>query len=96
MAEGSVCASEKSVSQWYVYMLRCADNTLYAGVTTDCVRREQEHNGMKKGGARYTQARRPVVMLWSERCKNRSHACQREAAIKKLSRKQKLQMISTQ
>ncbi|NQZ31658.1 MAG: GIY-YIG nuclease family protein [Oceanospirillaceae bacterium] len=82
-----------SKSQWFVYLLRCADGTLYAGVTTDCSRRVSEHNGIKKGGARYTQARRPVTMLWSQPCDNRADACRREAAIKKLTRTKKLQLI---
>lgn len=77
-----------------MYLLRCADDTLYAGVTTDCARRVREHNGLKKGGARYTQARRPVLMLWSERCENRSAACKREVLIKKLSRAEKIQLIA--
>jgi len=85
--------SDKPKAQWYVYIVRCADDTLYAGVTTDCLRREREHNGVIQGGARYTRARRPVVMIYREQCENRSLACQREAAIKKFSRQQKLRMI---
>lgn len=80
-------------AQWHVYLMRCADGSLYTGVTTDCQRRERQHNGLLKGGARYTQARRPVVLAWSETCANRSAACQREAQIKKLSRQQKLALV---
>lgn len=82
--------SEPRESQWYVYLLRCADDTLYAGVTTDCERRLREHNGEKKGGAKYTRVRRPVVIFWSQPCDDRSSACQREAKIKKMSRAKKL------
>ncbi|MEG1610852.1 MAG: GIY-YIG nuclease family protein, partial [Bilophila sp.] len=52
--------SELAQPCWYVYLLRCADETLYCGVTTDMTRRLAEHNGLQAGGARYTRARRPV------------------------------------
>ncbi len=78
---------------WYVYILRCQDDSLYTGVCTDLERRVQEHNQCNKKGARYTRARRPVKMVYQEDCENRSEACKREAAIKKLKRKQKLQLI---
>lgn len=84
------CLNTSPKSQWYVYLLRCADDTLYAGVTTDCERRLREHNGEKKGGAKYTRVRRPVAILWSQTCDDRSSACQREAQIKKMSRAKKL------
>lgn len=80
-------------SQWYVYLLRCADTTLYAGVTTDCKRRVREHNGEIKGGAKYTRVRRPVELVWSEQCEDRSSACKREAQVKKMSRSQKAEMV---
>ncbi|HRH55840.1 MAG TPA: GIY-YIG nuclease family protein [Candidatus Paceibacterota bacterium] len=73
---------------WYVYILRCADQTLYTGVTTDLARRVREHNERVEG-AKYTRARRPVSLVFSESFPNRSEACIREAAIKKLSRKEK-------
>ena len=78
---------------WYVYILRCQDDSLYTGVCTDLERRVQEHNQCNKKGARYTRARRPVRMVYQEDCENRSEACKREAAIKKLQRKQKLLLI---
>lgn len=86
----------RAQSQWYVYLLCCADNTFYAGVTTDCKRRVREHNGLIKGGARYTQARRPVELVWSEPCADRSSACKREAQIKKLKRAQKELLVKSQ
>ena len=79
---------------WSVYILKCADTSLYTGVTTDTQRRVQEHN-QGKLGAKYTRARRPVELLYSEECEDRSEACKREAAIKKLSRQQKLSLIKS-
>jgi putative endonuclease len=75
---------------WTVYILRCADDTLYTGVTTDLERRLQEHNAGGRLGAHYTRARRPVVVVHQETASNRSGACKREAAIKKLTRDAKL------
>ncbi|WP_127475117.1 GIY-YIG nuclease family protein [Sulfurivermis fontis] len=75
---------------WFVYLLRCADDTLYTGVTTDMTRRLDEHNNDDKLGARYTRARRPVKLLHCEPAASRSDACKREAAIRKLSRAAKL------
>ena len=81
-------------SNWFVYILRCADDTLYTGVTTDLQRRLKEHNQSDKLGAKYTRTRRPVRLQYQESCSDRSAACQREAAIKKLSRRAKLKLIS--
>ena len=72
----------------YVYILRCADDTLYTGWTTDLEKRLHAHN--QKQGAKYTKARLPVELLYSETCSNKSEALKREAEIKKLSRQQKL------
>jgi len=77
---------------WFVYLLHCADGSLYAGVATDLQRRLKQHNGELVGGARYTRGRRPVALLWSEGCKDRAAAQVREAAIKKMSRAEKLQL----
>ena len=75
---------------WQVYLLRCADGTLYTGVSRDLPRRLKQHNGELAGGARYTRGRRPVALLWAERCESRSEAQSREAAIRRLTRAQKL------
>jgi putative endonuclease len=75
---------------WFVYLLRCADGTLYTGVTTDPERRLREHNAGGKLGARYTRARRPVTLAHCEEAASRAEACRREAAIKKLKRQDKL------
>ena len=71
-------------NSWFVYMLRCADGSLYTGIAVDVERRLAQHNGELAGGARYTRPRRPVEVVYREGCE--SEASQREAAIKKLSR----------
>jgi putative endonuclease len=78
---------------WYVYILQCADDTLYTGITVDLQRRLEEHNGLNALGARYTRSRRPVTLAWFEEAESRAAASSREAAIKKLSRAQKLKLI---
>lgn len=88
---------EQQVSQsgqnWAVYMLRCADDTFYTGVTTNLQRRLDEHNGVVAGkGARYTRGRRPVTLVWWEDSHSRSSALKREYAIKQLRRSAKLQL----
>lgn len=79
---------------WYVYILRCADDSLYTGITTDIERREVEHNESKVG-AKYTKVRRPVRMVYQKKCKDRSDAATREAAIKKLTRSEKLELLAS-
>ena len=80
---------------WYVYILKCADGSLYAGVARDLQRRLRQHNGELVGGSRYTRGRRPVELLWSDTEPDRSSAQRREASIKKLSREEKLRMLRT-
>lgn len=77
---------------WFVYLLRCADDSLYCGVTTDLERRLLEHNHSKLA-AKYTRVRQPVVLVYQEKYQNRSQAQKREAAIKCLSREEKLVLI---
>jgi putative endonuclease len=79
---------------WCVYILACADGSLYTGVARDLQRRLRQHNGELAGGPKYTSGRRPVRLLWSESAADRSVAQQREAAIKQLSREQKLQLLT--
>ena len=76
---------------WFVYIVECADNTLYTGITVDVKRRVEEHN-FGKSAAKYTRARRPVRLKYSECCNSRSEAASREVAIKRLSRNQKLSL----
>ncbi len=79
---------------WLVYMLRCADGSLYTGVTTDTARRVAEHNGTLAGkGARYTRVRRPVELVWQEGGHDRSSALKREYALKKLRKADKERLI---
>ena len=78
--------------EWFVYLLRCADDTLYCGVCTDVERRVAEHNSSPRG-ARYTRARRPVSLAWQQELESRSDACREEARIKRLSRAAKEQVI---
>lgn len=78
---------------YFVYILKCFDETFYTWITTDLKRREKEHNGEKKWWAKYTLSRRPVEIVYFEIFENRSLASKREAEIKKMSRKQKLQII---
>ncbi len=75
-------------------MLRCADDSLYTGITTDVDRRLDEHNTDNKKGARYTRVRRPVELVYQEVCQNRAQACSREYQLKKLPRVEKLKLVS--
>jgi putative endonuclease len=77
-----------------VYIVECADGSLYTGITTDVVRRVGEHNGEGGRGARATRARRPVVLRYTETCATRSDALKREYAIKQLAREEKLALCT--
>ena len=77
---------------YYLYILKCADETLYTGITVDIERRVSEHNTSKLG-AKYTKSRRPVELVYSRRFRNRSNATKAEAKMKKLSREEKLGLI---
>ena len=81
--------------RWHVYIVRCADGTLYTGVAIDVVRRMDQHNGKRANGARYTRARRPVKLVYQARSANRSAACKREYRIKQMSRREKLALIAS-
>ncbi len=82
-------------SSWFVYILRCADGTLYTGITTDPERRLREHNQDDRLGARYTRARRPLELAYREQAASRAAASRREAAIKRMSRRAKQRLIAT-
>lgn len=77
----------------YTYLLKCADGTLYCGWTTCLEKRVKVHN--EGHGAKYTKPRRPVELVYYEQFDTRREAMQREAAIKKLTRAQKLKLIET-
>lgn len=80
------------MSQWYVYMVRASDQSLYTGITTDLERRLAEHQS-GKAGAKYFRGRSAIEMVYSEQADGRSGASIREAAIKKLTRENKLALI---
>ena len=75
-----------------VYIVRCADASLYCGIAIDLTARVTEHNSSRRG-ARYTKSRRPVALVYSAPCGNRSEALKREIQIKKLSRAAKERLI---
>jgi len=79
------------MASWSVYIVRCCDGSLYTGVSNDVPARVQRHNDGK--GARYTRSRRPVALVWRRRVKDKSAALRLEAALKKLSREQKVQLL---
>jgi len=76
---------------YYVYILKCNDDTFYTGITTDIKRRVEEHNNSDKG-AKYTKSRRPLKLVYYEQCTNRSEASKREYSIKKLPRNKKIEL----
>jgi len=83
-------------SMYYVYLLRCADDSLYTGITTNVERRIAEHNGSTNKAAKYTRARQPVSLLYYTSHPTRSDAAKEEARIKKLSRTQKEVLVQKQ
>jgi putative endonuclease len=84
---------EKIIKNMYhLYILECADKTLYTGITTNIVRRVAEHRGSVRG-AKYTSTRRPVKLVYLRKFKNRSVASSEEARIKKLKKSEKLELI---
>ena len=83
-----------SEKRWFVYILRCRDDTLYTGMTDDVPRRVAVHNSGK--GAKYTRGRTPVEAVYTEECESYSAALKREYAIKRLTRQEKLDIIEKQ
>ena len=82
------------MTTYHLYILKCSDNTLYTGITTDLTRRVEEHNTSPKG-AKYTRVRRPVELVYSEEHVDRSAASKREYEIKKkMSRAEKQELIA--
>jgi predicted GIY-YIG superfamily endonuclease len=77
--------------RWFVYLLRCADRSLYTGITNDVSRRCEQHNAGT--ASRYTRGRLPVVLIYNEAQASRSKALKRELAIKALSRSEKELLI---
>ncbi len=79
---------------YYLYIIECADKTLYTGITTDIERRMDEHNFSKKG-SKYVMARRPSRLVFSKQFKDRSSVSKEEARIKRLTREEKLTIINS-
>ncbi len=77
---------------YFIYILKCADETLYVGSTSDLEKRLHAHNNLKSG-AHYTKIRRPVVLVYSEKCTSYAEARKREGEIKAMSRIDKLKLL---
>ena len=78
---------------YFVYIVKCADDTLYTGITNDISKRISAHNSGTTG-AKYTRARRPVVLVYSEACQSKSDALRREVAVKQMTRREKIELIN--
>lgn len=76
---------------WYLYILRCRDDTLYTGITTDVEKRLEAHRAGK--GAKYTRGRAPLELVYREECGDHSAALHREIEVKALTREEKLKLI---
>jgi len=81
-------------TSWFVYILRCRDDTFYTGIATDVARRLEEHQSQSPKGAKYTRGRAPLTLVYQQEIGSRSAASREELRIKALSRKQKLALIS--
>ena len=77
----------------FVYMVRCNDGSLYTGITTDVEKRISDHNSSKLW-AKYTKARRPVVLVWTKKVKDKSAAAKLEYRIKEMEKNEKEDLIS--
>ena len=88
---GKKRAAKKKAPGWFLYILKCRDNTFYTGITTDLERRLDQHNNGT--ASRCTRSRLPVVRVYHEACADRSDALKRECAVKKLAREEKELMV---
>ena len=77
---------------WFLYILRCRDGSLYTGITTDVQARLEAHRAGK--GAKYTRGRAPLELVYSENCGDHSAALRREIEVKSLSRTEKMELIN--
>ena len=84
---------DESKEMHYIYLVRCSDDSLYCGWTTDLKRRIDAHNGHILGGAKYTRGRRPVTLVYSESFHQKQEAQRREYAIKRMTKTKKLGLI---
>jgi putative endonuclease len=92
MPPNSPAGAPRSDDRWFLYIIECADNSLYTGITNNIERRVAEHND--GAGARYTRSRRPVRLRYHEACESRSEALIRECAVRLLSPKEKRALIA--
>lgn len=79
-------------TMWYLYIIQCADSSLYTGITTDVAARAQVHNS--GNGSKYVRSRGGGEVVYTEQCSSRSQALKREAAVKRMSREQKHTLIA--
>ncbi len=79
-------------TQWYLYILRCGDGSLYTGIATDVEKRLEVHRLGK--GAKYTRGRGPLELVYQEHCGSHSHALRRELEIKAMNRREKLELVN--
>ena len=84
---------DESKEMHYIYLVRCSDDSLYCGWTTDLKRRIDAHNGHIPGGAKYTRGRRPVTLVYDESFHQQQEAQRREYAIKRMTKTKKLRLI---
>ena len=84
---------DESKEMHYIYLMRCSDDSLYCGWTTDLKRRIDAHNGHIPGGAKYTRGRRPVTLVYAESFHQKQEAQRREYAIKRMTKTKKLRLI---
>ena len=88
----SAKTNDKKSVYWFLYILECCDNTFYTGITNDLQRRlDKHHDG---SASRYTRSRRPVKLIYHERCRNKSSALKKEHAVKSLTRMEKVHYIN--
>ncbi len=80
---------------WYLYLVRCRDGSLYTGITTDVARRFAEHQGKGDAGAKYLRGREPLVLVFQKKLGSRSLALGVESKVKKLSKARKEELIRT-
>lgn len=83
---------EAMETNWYLYILRCGDGTLYTGITTDVEKRLSVHRSGK--GAKYTRGRQPLELVYREECESHSQALKRELEVKKMTRQGKEAFIA--
>ena len=84
---------DESKEMHYIYLVRCSDDSLYCGWTTDLKRRIDAHNGHIPGGAKYTRGRRPVTLVYADSFHQKQEAQRREYAIKRMTKTKKLRLI---